>query len=530
MMPRPFLLATLFGFAATAAQAGEEVVRDLDAYLGKPNRMYNAEAIVPPQCYTRHEAAHNPCYTCHQSYPETDRPNYMQDQVLQSEYAFSDVGETNHWKNLFVDRSKAVAEITDAEILTYIAQDNYSGLADRLRAQGYEGYIPTLRDLHKGADAFDNQGFAKDGSGWVAFNYKPQPSTFWPTNGATDDVMIRLPARFRRTASGEASRDVYMANLAIAEAAIKDTARIDLPAVNETTIGRDLNGDGTRSIVSELKRPTTYVGGAADVAVTPMLYPKGTEFLHSVRYIGIDGEDIHNARRMKELRYMRKIRAHGKPQLRSLYGNEHQEKAEGNLPRYVQTQGGLENGMGWIVSGFIEDAQGVLRPQTHEETKFCMGCHGSIGATLDQTFAFPRKVTGAEGWGYIDTRGMADVPNVGESNGEILTYLRRVGGGDEFRENPEMKRKWFNDDGSVKVEKVRNADVHELITPSRERALALNKAYRVIVREQSYIYGRDATVTPAENVYNTVDPAEAPTLPPEKVFSWDIRLDWSARE
>jgi hypothetical protein len=294
-------------------------------------------------------------------------------------------------------------------------------------------------------------------------------------------------------------------------------------------VGRDLDGDGRLGIARRIERPAHYLGGAAGTEVVEMLYPEGTEFLHSVRYIGVDGQEITHARRLKELRYMRKIRFYDRPQLRSLYGNEHQEKLEGNLPRYVDTGGGLDGGMGWLVSGFIEDADGRLRPQTREETKFCMGCHGTVGATLDQTFAFPRKVTGAAGWGYIDTRGMADAPSVaGPEQGEILTYLKRVGGGNEFRENPEMRRRWFDAEGHVRTEKVGNASVHELITPSRGRALKLNKAYRVIVAEQSFIFGRNATVEPADNVYRQVDPQSAPTLPPERVYDYDIRLDWRA--
>ena len=523
------LLALAVASATTIAAAGQDapVRRDIDAYVGQANRMYNVEAIVPPQCYTKHAGKHNPCYTCHQTYTDDDRPNYMADQNLQSEYAFSEIGVTNHWKNLFVDRSKAVAEVSDREILDYIREDNYSGLDDRLADSDWRGYVPDLKNLDQGAAAFGPNGFARDGSGWVAFNYKPLPSTFWPTNGSTDDVLIRLPEPFQETAAGKDSRDVYMANLAILEAAMKELDQVSVPATDETAVGVDLNGDGEIATAYKVRRRARYLGGASDTEVDPMLYPQGTEFLHTVRYVGVDGEEIRNARRMKELRYMRKIRKYDRPQLASLYGNEHQEKLEGNLPRFVDTGGGLDNGMGWIVSGFIENAQGELRPQTREETKFCMGCHGSIGATLDQTFAFPRKVTGADGWGYIDLRGMKDAPSrIGPGEGEILTYLKRVGGGDEFRRNAEMRRRWFDDDGALKTQKVKQASVYELITPSRERALKLNKAYRAIVREQSFIYGRQPTVKPADNVYREVDPETAPTLPEDKVFDYDIRLDW----
>jgi len=44
-----------------------------------------------------------------------------------------------------------------------------------------------------------------------------------------------------------------------------------------------------------------------------------------------------------------------------------------------------------------------------------------------------------------------------------------------------------------------------LLLPSAERALAMDKAYAVIVKEQSYIYGRDAHVAPVETVHREVD-------------------------
>jgi hypothetical protein len=42
-----------------------------------------------------------------------------------------------------------VAAISDQEILSWISQDNYSELAGRLRAVGFEGYIPDLSDLQR---------------------------------------------------------------------------------------------------------------------------------------------------------------------------------------------------------------------------------------------------------------------------------------------------------------------------------------------------------------------------------------------
>jgi len=52
--------------------------------------------------------------------------------------------------------------------------------------------------------------------------------------------------------------------------------------------------------------------------------------------------------------------------------------------------------------------------------------------------------------------------------------------------------------------------VSELLLPSPERALRLDKAYRAIVREQSFTRGRDATITPPVHVHRELaegDPA-----------------------
>ena len=491
--------------------------------------LYNREAIVPPMCYTRTEGQHNPCYVCHQD-SIAGRPNTMDDGILQSEYSFSEVALTNQWRNLFEDRSKRVAAISDDEIVAWIAQDNYTELAPRLRDAGFRGYVPDLQNLHLAAAAFDEEGFAKDGSHWVAFNYKPLPSTFWPTNGAIDDVMIRLPEPFRSDANGRYSRDVYKANLALVEANIKGLGSISVKDVDERLVGEDLDGDGRLGRIDHVSKTDTYVGGAKKYVKLAFLFPQDTEFLHSVRYVGVDDEGaIFAPPRMKELRYMRKRWTVTRPQLYEAYQQEKSGKMMGQLPGYVdRSDYGFDNDMGWVVAGFIENSNGRLRVNNYEETLFCMGCHSSVGTTIDSTFSFARKLDGAAGWGYLDLRGMPDAPNMGETKGEIATYLERAGGGGEFRSNPEMKARWFTD-GKVDPAKLVHAkDVYDLVTPSRERALAMNKAYRIIVSDQTYIYGRDPTVTPPENVYDVVDDKNAPTLPDDRTFRWDIRLDWGA--
>ena len=497
----------------------------------------NIEAPVQPMCYTKHDAKYNPCYVCHQDYKSGEgRANRMNDGFLQNKYAFSDYAFTNHWTNLFKDRSAAVDAISDKTILDYVNTENYTALAPMLVSHDWVGYIPDIKNLQLGAEAFDEHGFAKDGSGWVAFNYKPLPSTFWPANGSTDDVMIRLAKAFRQNSDGNWSLTAYRFNLAIVEAALKNMDEITVDGLDERLIGTDLNGDNVLGVVTSITRPDHYVGAAGDIPVETYLYPRYTEFLHSVRYIGVNEDGtIYNAPRLKELRYMIKVKSYHdenvpytKSMLGAFYDTEYQEKIEGNNPPSYPSQGekGIDEKFGWWLQGFIEDAGGDLRPQTYEETVFCAGCHATIGSTYDQTFAFARKIDGADGWGYINLHGMKDAPTLGESKGEILTYLERVGGGNEFRIANDVYARYF-DNGELNETKVLNAaDVYELITPTRASALEMNKAYRVLVQEQSFLYGRDAHVHPVVNVHQTIDET-TPTLPEAKSFKWDLRMEWS---
>lgn len=489
--------------------------------------IYNREATVPAMCYTRTDGRHNPCYVCHQN-AIPDRLNTMNDGDLQEAYSFSTLGVTNHWRNLFEDRSQRVTAISDAEILAWVGEDNYSELAPRLRDAGFKGYVPDLQGLQRGALAFDDEGFAKDGSDWVAFSYKPLPSTFWPTNGAIDDVMIRLATPFRTTASGAYSRDVYKANLALVEAQIKGLTSITVRDIDERAFGEDLDGDRRLGIIQRITKMDDFVGAAKGWFSLPYAFPLDTEFLHSVRYLGV-GEDgsIHAPPRMKELRYMRKRFMLTQPQVYEAYLQEAYDKEAGYLPGYIDRgHHGLDNEMGWVIAGFIENREGNLRFNTFEENLACMGCHSSLGSTIDNTFSFARKVDGAAGWGYIDLRGMPDAPNRGESRGEIATYLERAGGGSELRNNAEMEERWFTEGRPDPTKLAAAKDVYDLITPSPRRALELNKAYRVIVEDQDFIYGRDPTIVPPENVYQAIDNESSPTLPQEVTYAWDIRLDW----
>jgi hypothetical protein len=540
MKPTRPLLLSILGLAAASAEEAPlyrqilDSLKTADSVLPQVpgaapvHTLYNAEGVVPPMCYTRTEIRNNPCYVCHQDSID-GRENMMNDADLQEAYSFSDVGMTNQWKNLFEDRRERVEAISDRAILDYIAGDNYSELPSRLREAGFKGWIPDLKNLHLGKDAFDGQGFAKDGSQWVAFNYKPFPSTFWPTNGSTDDVMIRLPEIYRSDKDGKPSLEIYKANLAILEANIKGVDRTGSLPVDETAVGKDLDGDGALGRTVEIRKVDAWVGAAEGVHLEAHLYPEGTEFLHTVRYVGI-AEDGHigPSTRMKEVRYSKKAKAYSKPMYARKYELEAMEKERGNLPAYYDLgHNGLDNGNGWALHGFIEDRKGRLRAMTYEENFSCMGCHNSVGSTIDKTFSFPRKMDDGKGWGYIDLKGMPDAPNKGESVGEIATYLSRAGGGSEFRNNDEMSQKWFRPDGALDHVKLKSAkDVYDLITPSKERALALNKAYRTIVEDQDFIFGKDPVLSPPVNVYDKIDNGNTPTLPPERIFKWNIILDW----
>jgi hypothetical protein len=497
------------------------------------NEVYNAESVIPPQCYTKTDGSNNPCYACHQSYKHDEkRPNTMNDGGLQGEYEFSELGTTNHWKNLFVDRRELIKDLSDDYIKQWIKQDNYSAFIDRFsKDPNWKGEITPIKNLAEPSQAFDELGMAKDGSHWVAFNYKPFPSTFWPTNGSTGDAMIRLPQAFRQK-DKVFSPDVYFANLGLLEMAFKETNEMTIPPVSELIIGEDIDGDGKLSAETHLiKRRTHYVGDAAPQTLAHLLYPQDTEFLHTVRYIGVnDDGSIYNAQRMKEVRYMKKHSFKSKAELASEYYLEAKEKNFENLPQvHLLGDNGVNSNMGWTLNAYIEDVNGELRQQHGQELAFCSGCHKTIGATYDQTFSFPRKVAGAKGWGYINLKSQQDVPNKGENQGEFLTYFQRVGGGDEFRQNTEMLTRWFKPNGDVDLNKVAKAEsVYDLITPSSRRALDLNKAYLTIVKEQSYIFGRDATITAAKNVLQQIDEDQAP-LNKEHRYQWDMRLDWRKR-
>lgn len=507
--------------------------------------LVNKAAYIPPQCYTKtvDQAGnvHNPCYSCH---TDASRPNYRNDSDLQLSYAFPEFATTNRWLNLFMDRTQQVAEISDEEITNYIRQSNYldqegailpaQKLAelpedwDYKKDGQWDGYVPDARF------SFDEEGFDRNPdnsyTGWRAFAYYPFLGTFWPTNGSTDDVLIRLPKVFQTNSQEEFDLTVYKVNLAIVEAMLKEK-NITIDAVDEASLGNvDLDKDGVIGTASKVvydwapleQRFMQYVGQAGELQkkrelhLAAGLYPEGTEFLHSVRYIDVD-EDGNNllAPRMKELRYARKRYWQNYSELQADALEEVKQKADfpdrlrsvlGNL------ESGVSNGQGWVYAAFIEDAFGDLRPQSYEELVACVGCHGGTGATKDGIYSFHRKF-GAEsfrqGWFHWSQKGLQGIAERRRSDGglEYAYYLSANGAGDEYRENSEIRQRFFDAQGKLRpnmLDQLRK-DISLLLFASPERAMRLNKAYRVIVQEQSFTQGRDATVSPVSRVYETAD-------------------------
>jgi hypothetical protein len=380
---------------------------------------------------------------------------------------------------------------------------------------------------------FDERGFdhAPDGSktGWRAFAYYPLLGTFFPTNGSMDDVLIRLDPVLQQDASGEADSRIYEINLAVVEALVR-RADVPIESTDETTLGVDLDLDGklgqaTRVAFDRGDRQGAtrmrYVGRARDdqrsFPIAPGLFPLRTEFFHSVRYldVGPDGT-VRMAPRMKELRYAKKVRWVGYAELKAKVPEEAIEQGDsrnGALRVYSEFERGVSNGRGWIYQGFIEDRDGTLRPQTFAESVFCAACHGGIGATTDGIFSLPRKLSSTRldakvlqdgwfHWSQHDLRGLPE-PKRRDQSYEYTRYLTENGAGDELRENEEVEARFFDEHGSLRQSEVArlHEDVSVLLLPSPARALALDRAYKAIVDEQSFARGRDAVLSPAKHVY-----------------------------
>lgn len=69
-----------------------------------------------------------------------------------------------------------------------------------------------------------------------------------------------------------------------------------------------------------------------------------------------------------------------------------------------------------------------------------------------------------------------------------------------------MDRSW-----KLKSEAMRilENDISYVLMPGVKRAMKLNKAYRSVVEEQSYIFGRDVNIKPSDNVHREVEESQS---------------------
>lgn len=496
-------------------------------------KLDNKAAFIPSQCYVKTEVeghVYNTCYTCH---TDSKAPNFMNDADTQLEYGFNKYARRNRWENLFIDRTEKIKNITDESIVKYVRKSNYIDgekllLTEKLKQlpvnwdsnnnKKWDGYFP---DSYFN---FDKNGFDRnpDGkfTGWRSFVYTPFPGGFIPAAGAADDVLIRLPIEFQRNESNKFDVLIYKLNLAIVESLIKQK-NVHIPPVDENKVKVDLNRDGQFSVVSQIVFMANMVDGSGmnyvglankmhtkgKQRLSAGLYPVGTEFLHSVRYLDIKGEEVSMAVRMKELRYAKKIGWADINFQRQFAQAETLEREQ--FPEQIPVvQGnhetGVLNGLGWRYQGFIEDKNGALRPQNYEEHVFCVGCHSAIGAIHDSSFAFARKDNnpiyqfGWQHWQQVNLKQLFS----GKHIDLFLDYKNTAGGITDFSKKSTKSHNSF--------------DVSELI-PSSNNALNINKIYKTIVEEQSFIKGRDPVMDVGRWVYRVTKPGQKTGVSKEKV-------------
>ena len=495
--------------------------------------LYNQAAYIPPQCYVKTQDSdeiYNPCFACH---TESTAPNFINDGDTQLEYGFQDYSKRNRWTNLFKDRSKKIERISDVEIINYIRKSNYKDQSGKLlldnsyltknknwdlnRDGKWNGYIPDSYFR------FDKDGFDLDNdnryTGWRSYLYYPFPGLFVPSAGSFGDVLIRLPREFQLNIKGNFDVEIYKLNLAIVESLVKQVD-VAIRETNESSLGIDLDGDNEIGIVNHIHfhqnavdgSGMRYVGLAGILQESNKLklaagfFPLNTEFLHSVRYLDIDNENIVMSARFKELRYAKKVGWTDRNFHEKFSKAEAQERIL--YPQKLMTipgnaEIGVFNGLGWKYQGFIEGKDGRLRPQSYEESMFCVGCHSAIGVLADSNFSFKRKVDHEKNlndWGHWSQYKFQYIAE--EVDERYKEYINKNKGLTDYR-----------------VKKIKNnEEIIDLFIPSEMEALQMNKSYKVIVDEQSFIKGRDANVIPIQTVHKVISDGQKTGITKPLVF------------
>lgn len=553
-------LLLLWAFAQSV-QAGGYPVPLLGQTLDRA-QFPNPHAHIPAQCYIETSGGtQNACLFCHtdgvwqrklgNNNPQAKaNPNVGN---LQAEYAFGSFNlpftpnaSINPWRNTLKPEELQAAVLAKGEhaarwdMSQWIRQDNWRAAFAR-RPKNTSGWdtgvehpfrlFPALNpaNLPAQADGFVRSkrgGLWRDGhggnTGWRAINFMPY-GIFTPHSGSVSGIYIRLPAIFMKNAQGRFDLATYRANLDLLERHIQDRLRSD--------------------------DPPNYLGAAKKIERVRGQYPLDTEFAHPLHYVDV-AKDGTRATRVKEVRWMMKHQPWAAEEF-----NLGIKEESAPVVAHPQ-QGWIENGAGWLLAGWIEDAKGALRPQTPSELVQCVGCHsGNIrqseqgrypaftsgtGNTIDSTWAFPRKFAGEAGWHEMDYLGYRaetkslstpEPKNRGHGKGEFAFFLDHVVGASLYGDMPASLETFFareipgwprlddpvrsgDVEGLIAAQKKRqqlmraftarggylNAQGRiraELFVPPESEALAGARRYRQVVTTQRYDFGKDVfAVTP----------------------------------
>lgn len=565
------LIAFLSLSLALAGAAWAENVPLTETYIDRM-LLPNPYAHIPAQCYIETSSGtQNACQYCHTDGLANRRFGNNTPQAgssivlgnLQTEYAFAAFhyphvvnGSVTPWTNTLFPE-KLHSEVTKFghdpqswDMKAYVRQDNWSaafarrpgsprywdaGVKDPFRL--FPGLNPA--DLPADDDGFVRSGdetdtFFKDetgyNTGWRSINFVPY-GIFTPLTGSVSGIYIRLPEKFMKNDQGTFDGDAYAANLDLLARVIQDR------------LGKD--------------HPDYYIGGAKDVEVEPGLYPLGTEFAHPLHYVDIAADGSADApspfpgaraQRVKEIRYMYKFQP-----FNPNYGGPEMKEEEGPA-RVGVGEGWIDNGAGWLLAGYIENASGALRPQTPGELVQCVGCHSGhgpqddiayeefnsgTGNTIDSTWALTRKLPGDAGWGEMDVMGYTrtssgprtkwhDPVNRRHATGEFQHFLETVVGASLYGDMPAsleaflaehiVKDRGYSNDWPAlntdsaedfqKSQRTRqnlmkeltrsgeHLDEHSniagaLLFPPEAQALEGARGYRQVVVTQRYDFGKD---------------------------------------
>ncbi len=449
--------------------------------LVPPSHFTNPYAQVPAQCYIETAAGtQNACLFCHTNGVWAQGMGNNTPQAgafadignFQREYSFAPYNNStplatvNHWENTLFPEALA-AHVASLgldpqawDMQAYIRQDNWQVAYNQrpLKTTAWDSgtdspfrLLPALdpSDLPAQADGFvrtsrNENSFFNDtagmNTGWRAINFMPY-GIFSPQTGSVSGIYIRLPVIFMQDENKQFSLSTYSQNLELLAKAVQNRLS-------------DLDGK-------------TYQGAAKNIALEKGVYPVGTEFAHPLHYVDVEADGSNRqisrftgtrSQRVKEVRYMIKWEDYNPNGHRPTAG------AEPTAIMGNDRQGWVDNGAGWYLVGFIEDAKGDLRPQQREELMQCIGCHSGVretefpaftsgvGNTVDSTWAFPRQLTNGQGWqemnylGYVAGKG-ATIPepiNRDQKIGEYRLFLEHVVGANLYGQMPASIESYLN--------------------------------------------------------------------------------------